>query len=99
MNEVTSLLFFSTAKVALASGIEAAALALIGPGLAGLIVITPSIPDSPAGGVCPVEAETIMAMSTKAMSKLRILTAHYIRAIYVMVNDSKHKANLNRAGT
>jgi len=46
-----------------------------------------------------VEAETIMAMSTKAMSKLRILTAHYIRAIYVMVNDSKHKANLNRAGT
>jgi len=99
MNEVTSPLFFSTAKVALASGIEAAALALIGPGLAGLIVITPSIPDSPAGGVCPVEAETIMAMSMKAMSKLRILTEHYIRAIYVMVNDSKHKANLNRAGT
>lgn len=80
-NEVTSPLFFSTAKVALASGIEAAALALTGPGLAGLIVITPSIPDSPAEGVCPVEAETTMAMNTKAMSKLRNLTAHYIRAV------------------
>jgi hypothetical protein len=81
MNEVTSPLFFSTAKVALANGIEAAALALTGPGLAGLIVITPSIPDSPAEGVCPVEAETTMAMNTKAMSKLRNLTAHYIRAV------------------
>ena len=81
MNEVTSPLFFSTPKVALASGIEAAALALTGPGLAGLIVITPSIPDSPAEGVCPGEAETTMAMSTKAMSKLRNLTAHYIRAV------------------
>ena len=99
MNEVTSPLFFSTTNGAFASGTEPGASALVGPGLAGLIVITPSIPDSPAEGVCPVEAETIMAMSTKAMSKLRILTAHYIRAIYVMVNDSKHKANLNRAGT
>jgi hypothetical protein len=81
MNEVTSPLFFSTAKVALASGIEAASLALIGPGLAGTIVITPSTPDSPAEGVCPVEAETTMAMSTKVTSKLRNLTAHYIRAI------------------
>ena len=65
--------------MALASGIEAAALALIGPGLAGLIVITPSIPDSPAEGVCPVEAQTAMTMSPKAVSKLRDLTAHYIR--------------------
>ena len=80
MNEVTSPLFFSTAKVALASGIEAAASALIGPGLAGPIAITPSIPDSPAEGVCPVEVETAKTMSPKAMSKLRNLTAHYIRA-------------------
>jgi hypothetical protein len=81
MNEVTSPLFFSTAKVALASGIEAGASALVGPGLAGLIVITPSIPDSPPEGVCPVEAQTAMTMSPKAMSKLRSLTAHYIRAV------------------
>jgi hypothetical protein len=80
MNEVTSPLFFSTAKVALASGTEGAASALIGPGLAGLIVITPSIPDSPAEGVCPVEAQTAMMVSPKAMIKLRNLTAHYIRA-------------------
>jgi hypothetical protein len=78
MKEVTSPLFFSTPKVALASGIAAAS-TLVGPGLAGLIVITPSIPDSPAEGVCPVEAETAMTMSPKAVSKLRELTAHYIR--------------------
>jgi hypothetical protein len=80
MNELTSPLFFSTAKVVLANGIEAAASALMGPGLVGLIVITPSIPDSPAEGVCPMEAETAMMMSPKAMGKLRNLTAHYIRA-------------------
>ncbi|SRR6266511_794266 len=79
VNDVTSPLFFSTAKVALASGIEAGASALIGPGLAGPIVITPSIPDSPAEGVCPVEAQTAMMMSPKAVGKLRNLTAHYIR--------------------
>jgi hypothetical protein len=66
--------------VAFASGIEPAAPALMGPGLAGLIVITPSIPDSPAEGVCPVEAQTAMTMSPKAVNKLRSLTAHYIRA-------------------
>jgi len=80
MNEVTSPLFFSTAKVAFASGFEAAASALTGPGLAGLIVITPSIPDSPAEGVCPVEVQTAMTMSAKTMNKLLNLTAHYIRA-------------------
>ena len=80
MNEATSLLLFSTPKVALASGIEVAASALIGPGLAGPIVIIPSIPDCPAAGVCPVEAQTAMTMNPKAVSKLRNLTAHYIRA-------------------
>ena len=78
MNEVTSLLFFSTAKVAFASGI-AAAPTLVGPGLAGLIVIIPSIPDSAGEGVCPVETQTAMTMSPRAVSKLRDLTAHYIR--------------------
>jgi hypothetical protein len=80
MKEVTSPLFFSTAKVAFASGVEAAAPTLAGPGLAGPIVITPSTPDSPAAGVCPVEAQTAMTMSPKAVSKLRELTAHYIRS-------------------
>jgi hypothetical protein len=79
MNEATSPLFFSTAKVALASGIEAGASSLVGPGLAGLIVITPSIPDSPAEGVCPVEAQTAMTMSPKAVDKFRNLIVHYIR--------------------
>ena len=79
MKDVTSPLFFSTAKVAFASGVEAAASILLGPGLAGLIVITPSIPDSPAEGVCPVETQTAMTISPKGASKLRDLTAHYIR--------------------
>jgi hypothetical protein len=81
MNEVTSPSLFSTAKALLASGAEAAAPILVGPGLAGLIVITPSIPDSPAEGVCPVETNTAMMISPKAVSKLRDLTAHYIRGV------------------
>jgi hypothetical protein len=92
MNEVISPLFFSTAKVALASGIEAAASILVGPGLAGLIVITPSIPDSPAEGVWPVDAQTAMTMSPKTVSKLRNLTAHYIRAASGWSTIPKHKA-------
>lgn len=96
MNEVTSPLFFSTAKVALASGIEAGAPTLVGPGLAGLIVIIPSIPDSPAEGVCPVEAQTAMKTSPKAVDKLRNFTAHYIRPGVAMVNHWKQKANLNK---
>jgi len=79
MNEATSLLFFSTANVNFVNGIEAAAPILVGPGLAGLMVITPSIPDSPAEGVCPVETQTAMTVSPKTVSKLRDLTAHYIR--------------------
>ena len=36
-----------------------------------------------------MEAQTAMTMSPKAVSKLRNLTAHYIRACFVMVNDSE----------
>ena len=36
-----------------------------------------------------MEAQTAMTMSPKAMSKLRNLTAHYIRARLVMANDSE----------
>jgi hypothetical protein len=80
MNEVTSPLFFSTAKLAFASGVEAAPPTLVGPGLAGPIVITPSIPDSPPEGVCPVETQAAMTMSPKTVGKLRNITVHYIRA-------------------
>ena len=89
MNEVTSPLFFSTAKVEFASGVEAAASILLGPGLAGLIVITPSIPDSPAEGVWPVEAQTAMTMSPQTVSKLRDRTTHYIRAASWWPTNSK----------
>jgi hypothetical protein len=82
MNEVTSPLSFSTAKALLASGDEAAAPILVGPGLAGLIEITPSIPDSPTEGVCPVETNTAMMISPNAASKLRDLTAHYIHEVW-----------------
>src|SRR5580765_6881896 len=100
MNEVTSPpLFFSTAKVAFASGVEAAAPTLVGPGLAGPIVITPSIPDSPGEGVCPVEMQTAMTMSPKAVGKFRNLTVHYIRPASRWSTIRKQKANLNKAGT
>jgi hypothetical protein len=95
MNNVASTLFFSTANVALASGTEAAASTLVGPGLAGLIVITPSIPDPPAEGLCPVEVQIAMTMSPKAVGNLRNLTAHYPPGV-AMVNHSKQKANPNR---
>jgi hypothetical protein len=81
MNEVTSPSFFSTAKLVFATGVEAAAPTLVGPGLAGVTVITPSIPDSPAEGVCPVQTQTAMTMNPKAVSKLRDLTAHYIHKV------------------
>src|SRR6476661_846749 len=89
MKEVTSPLFFSTAKVAFVSGVEAAAPILLGPGLAGLIVITPSIPDSSAEGVWPVETQTAITMSPQTVSKLRNRTAHYIRAASWWSTNSK----------
>ena len=95
MNDVASSLFFSTANVALASGTEAAASTLVGPGLAGLIVITPSIPDPPAEGLCPVEVQIAMTISPKAVGNLPNLTAHYPPGV-AMVNHSKQKANPNR---
>jgi len=55
VNDATSPLLFSTANVAFASGTEPGSSALIGPGLAGLIMITPSIPDS--GSPCNCEGE------------------------------------------
>jgi hypothetical protein len=55
VNDATSLALFSTANVAFGSGTEPGSSALIGPGLAGLIMMTPSIPDS--GPPCNCEGE------------------------------------------
>lgn len=86
-------------NVALANGTEPAASILVGPGLAGLIVMIPSIPDSPPEGVCPVEAQTVMTITQNAVSKLRDLTAHYIRAglQWPMIRNTSQ--NVNTAGT
>ena len=46
-----------------------------------------------------METQTAMTMSPKAVSKLRDLTAHYIRAASWWSTNSKHEMNLNRAGT
>jgi hypothetical protein len=78
MNEVTSRLFFSTVKVALASGIEPAVSALVGPGLAGLIVITPSIPDAPAGGVWPEQTAAHMMRNIKTVETPANFTTKFI---------------------
>ena len=87
-------LFFSTTNGAFASGTEPGASALIGPGLAGLIVITPSIPDSPAEGVCPAEAQTAIAMSPKAIKQLaKSHCALYSRRL-VMANDSEAQSEI-----
>jgi hypothetical protein len=80
VNEATSPSLFSTTNVAFASGTEPGASTLAGPGLEGLIVMIPSIPDSPPEGVCPAEVKTAITMNPKATSKLQSLTAHYIRA-------------------
>jgi hypothetical protein len=99
VNDATSALLFSTTNVAFASGTEPGASALIGPGLAGLIVMIPSIPDSPPDGVCSAEAQTAMTMSPKAASKLRNVTAHYIRAASRWSTIRSTKRNLNRTRT
>jgi hypothetical protein len=67
----------STANVVFASGAEAS-LILVGPGLAGLIVMIPSIPDFPSEGVCPVQAHVAITASEKSVSKLHDRTLHYI---------------------
>jgi len=59
-------------------GTEAGSSALIGPGLAGLMVIIPSIPDSPPEGVCPVQAHTSMKTSPKMIENARTLTHKFI---------------------
>ena len=65
--------------MAFASGTEPASSSLIGPGLDGLIVIIPSIPDSPPDGVCPVQEHTSMKTSPKMMENVRILTHKFRR--------------------
>ena len=99
MNEATSPLLFSTTNVAFASGTEPGASTLIGPGLAGLIVMTPSIPDSPPEGVCPAEAQTAITINPKAMNNVRNLTVQYIHAASRWPTILKGKRNLKAART
>jgi len=70
---------FSTTNVAFASGTEPGVSTLVGPGMEGLIVMIPSIPDSPPDGVWPAEVKTAMTINPNEMISVRNLTAHYIR--------------------
>src|SRR5262249_54527266 len=89
VNDAASVSLFSTAKVAFASGAEPAPI-LVGPGLAGLIVMIPSIPDPPPEGVCPVEAQTAIAISQKTVITLRDRTMHYIGVPSRWSTTSRH---------
>jgi hypothetical protein len=82
VNDAISRLSFSMTNVAFANGTEPASSTLTGPGLAGLMLMTPSIPDSPPEGVCPVEAETAMTTSPKTMNNVQDLTGQYIHAAW-----------------
>jgi hypothetical protein len=74
VNDATSALLLSTPKVAFASGTESGASIFAGPGLAGLIVIVPSIPDCPSTGVCPEKARMAIMLNAKMMVKRREIT-------------------------
>jgi len=78
VNDATSPLLFSTEKVAFCSGTDAGASALIGPGLAGLIVITPSIPVSRPGGVCPEQRAAHMTRNIETVETAANFTTKFI---------------------
>jgi hypothetical protein len=67
VNDPTSPLLFSTENVASGNGTDEGASALIGPGLAGLIVITPSIPVSRPEGVCPEQSAAHMTRNIETV--------------------------------
>jgi len=64
--------------MAFASGTEPASSALIGPGLAGLMVIIPSIPDSPPEEVCPLQAHASMKTSPNTIENVWTLMPNFI---------------------
>ena len=69
-------------NVAFASGIEPASSTLTGPGLAGLMLMTPSIPDSPPDEVWPAVVQIAMTTSPKTMNNVQDLTGQYIHAAW-----------------
>src|SRR5207249_4090938 len=71
VNDATSPFSFSTTKAAFASGCEPGASALVGPGWAGLIVITPSKPVSAPDGSCPAEIKTAIITNARVIGNLR----------------------------
>ena len=69
-------------NVAFANGTEPASSTLTGPGLAGLMLMTPSIPESPPDEVCPAAAQIAMTTSPKTMNNVQDLTRQYIHAAW-----------------
>jgi hypothetical protein len=82
VNDAISRLLFSMTNVAFANGTEPASSTLTGPGLAGLMLMTPSIPDSPPDEVCPAAVQIAMTTSPKTMNNVRNLTGQYIHAAW-----------------
>jgi hypothetical protein len=80
VNEATSLFSFSTTKAAFASGIDPGLSALVGPGWAGLIMITPSTPVSAPDGVCPKETQAAITRSTKTIETVESFTLKFTGA-------------------
>jgi hypothetical protein len=73
-------------NVAFTNGTEPASSTLTGPGLAGLMLMTPSIPDSPPDEVCPAAVQIAMTTSPKTMNNVRDLTGQYIHAAWTVRN-------------
>jgi hypothetical protein len=69
-------------NVAFANGTEPASSTLTGPGLAGLMLMTPSIPDSPPDEICPAAVQIAMTTSPKTMNNVQDLTGQYIHATW-----------------
>jgi len=82
VNDAISRLLFSMTNVAFANGTEPASSTRTGPGLAGLMLMTPSIPDSPPDEVCPAVVQIAMTTSPKTMNNVRDLTGQYIHAAW-----------------
>jgi len=69
---------------AFANGTEPASSTLTGPGLAGLMLMTPSIPDSPPDEVWPAAVQIAMTTNPKTTNTNNVqdLTGQYIHAAW-----------------
>jgi hypothetical protein len=69
-------------NVEFANGTEPASSTLTGPGLAGLMLMTPSIPDSPPDEVWPAAVQIAMTTSPKTINNVQDLIGQYIHAAW-----------------